>query len=152
MQDVVTPIRPGRMKLWLITYLPMRVVPERSNWIVARSDEVEMGAILAARELGIVVPSQLSVIGLDGHVLGPLFSLTTLAQHPEAQGRRAVEMILGAMRGEAQAPGEVGAEHDHARDEAQAAEGDREDAAPLAGRGRGVEALRPPRPRGRPRR
>ncbi len=79
----------------------------RPTGIVASSDEVAMGAILAARELGIVVPSQLSVIGLDGHVLGPLFSLTTLAQHPEAQGRRAVEMILGAMRGEAQAPERV---------------------------------------------
>ncbi len=37
MQEVETPIRPGQMKLWLITYFPMRVVPERSNWIAARS-------------------------------------------------------------------------------------------------------------------
>ena len=30
-QDVITPINPGRMKLWLITNLPMFVVQERSN-------------------------------------------------------------------------------------------------------------------------
>lgn len=36
-QDVITPINPGRMKLWLITNLPMWVVPERSNWIAAKS-------------------------------------------------------------------------------------------------------------------
>ena len=36
-QDDDTPISPGKMKLWLITYLPILVVPERSNWMVARS-------------------------------------------------------------------------------------------------------------------
>ena len=36
-QETLTPIRPGRIKLWLITKRPMRVVPERSNWIAARS-------------------------------------------------------------------------------------------------------------------
>jgi hypothetical protein len=28
---------PGRIKLWLITKRPIWVVPERSNWIAARS-------------------------------------------------------------------------------------------------------------------
>jgi CheY-like chemotaxis protein len=36
-QEVETPIRPGKMQLWLITYFPMRVLPERSNGIAARS-------------------------------------------------------------------------------------------------------------------
>ena len=36
-QPVLTPISPGTMKLWLITNLPMRVVPERSNPMQARS-------------------------------------------------------------------------------------------------------------------
>lgn len=76
----------------------------RPTAIVAGSDEVAIGAILAARQLGILVPSQLSVVGIDGHELAPLFRLTTLAQHPEVQGRHAVDMILGAMRGEADEP------------------------------------------------
>ena len=37
MQPTPTPIRPGMMKLWLMTNLPMRVVPERSKPMQARS-------------------------------------------------------------------------------------------------------------------
>ena len=75
--------------------------------VLAGADEVAFGASLAARQLGSLVPSQLSVIGIDGHELAPLFRLTTLAQHPETQGRQAVDMILGAMRGEADEPTRV---------------------------------------------
>ena len=76
----------------------------RPTAILAGSDEVAIGTILAARQLGIMVPAQLSVIGIDGHELAPLFRLTTLSQHPEAQGRQAVDMILGAMQGESDEP------------------------------------------------
>ena len=37
-QPVETPIKPGIMKLWFRMYLPMRVVPERSKPMHARSD------------------------------------------------------------------------------------------------------------------
>lgn len=76
----------------------------RPTAIVAGSDEVAFGTILSAQRLGILVPSQLSVVGIDGHDLAELFALTTLAQHPDAQGRRAVAMIMGAMRGETDEP------------------------------------------------
>lgn len=66
----------------------------RPTAIVAGSDEVAIGAIVAARQLGIQVPAQLSVIGIDGHELGEMFGLTTLAQDPEAQGRTAVRLIM----------------------------------------------------------
>ncbi len=36
-QELLTPISPGMMKLWLMMNLPMRVVPERSKPIQARS-------------------------------------------------------------------------------------------------------------------
>ena len=36
-QETPTPMSPGRIKLWLITKRPIWVVPERSNWIAARS-------------------------------------------------------------------------------------------------------------------
>ena len=68
--------------------------------IVCASDEMAMGALLAARDLGREVPSDLSVIGIDGHTLGEFWGLTTVAQFPENQGRLAAEAILLELRGE----------------------------------------------------
>lgn len=68
--------------------------------IVAASDEMAIGAILAARDLGLGVPQQLSVVGVDGHELGALFTLTTVDQKPADQGRRAAERILRQVDGE----------------------------------------------------
>ncbi|MDL9981354.1 LacI family DNA-binding transcriptional regulator [Microbacterium sp. ASV49] len=66
----------------------------RPTGIVAVSDEVAIGAIIAARRLGIGVPHDLSVIGVDDHEYAEMFSLTTLAQDPRAQGALAVEVLL----------------------------------------------------------
>ncbi|HMM82619.1 MAG TPA: LacI family DNA-binding transcriptional regulator [Terrimesophilobacter sp.] len=66
----------------------------RPTAIVAGCDEVAVGTIIAARQLGIQVPSQLSVVGIDGHSLAPMFGLTTFEQHPAQQGALAVKMIL----------------------------------------------------------
>ena len=68
--------------------------------IFAASDEMAMGAILAARDLGLDVPRDLSVIGVDGHDLGELVGLTTIGQDAYQQGADAsmllMEMINGA--------------------------------------------------------
>lgn len=62
--------------------------------VVAFSDEMAMGVLLAARELRLDVPGDVSVIGIDGHDLGSLFGLSTVDQHPLSQGRRsAVELL-----------------------------------------------------------
>jgi len=66
----------------------------RPTAIFAASDEIAIGLIVAARELGIVVPSELSVIGIDGHPYADMFRLTTLEQHPRNQGRLAVTSLL----------------------------------------------------------
>ncbi|MBG6055475.1 DNA-binding LacI/PurR family transcriptional regulator [Salinibacterium sp. CAN_S4] len=66
----------------------------RPSAIVAGADEVAIGIIVAARQLGIQVPAQLSVVGIDGHDLAPMFGLTTLAQHPHSQGTMAVRLVL----------------------------------------------------------
>lgn len=67
---------------------------QRPTGIVAGCDEVAVGVIVAARQLGIHIPEQLSVVGIDGHSLAPMFGLTTFEQFPARQGSRAVEMIL----------------------------------------------------------
>lgn len=69
----------------------------RPTAIVASSDEMAFGAILAARDLGFTVPRDVSVIGIDGHELGEFFGLSTVAQHPRRQGERSVAALLGEL-------------------------------------------------------
>ena len=66
---------------------------DRPTAIVAVCDEVAIGAIIAARRLGIRVPSDLSVVGIDDHEYAEMFALTTLQQSPREQGRAAVELL-----------------------------------------------------------
>ncbi|MFV0634880.1 LacI family DNA-binding transcriptional regulator [Demequina sp.] len=67
--------------------------------VFAASDEMAVGAILAARHLGKEVPGDLSVVGIDGHDLASFFSLTTVDQFPQTQGRLAVERLLHVLDG-----------------------------------------------------
>lgn len=69
--------------------------------IFAASDEMAIGAIMAARDLGKRVPDDLSIVGIDGHELGEFFGLTTVTQFPETQGRLAAEAVLAALDSEA---------------------------------------------------
>ena len=66
----------------------------RPTAVVAACDEVAVGAIVAARRLGIQVPAGLSVIGIDDHEYADMFALTTLQQVPREQGVRAVELLV----------------------------------------------------------
>lgn len=72
--------------------------------IFAASDELAFGALFAARELGLEVPRDLSVIGVDGHDMSSFFGLTTIEQFPHAQGVAAAEAALAAVGEETAAP------------------------------------------------
>jgi len=76
----------------------------RPTAIFAASDEMAIGALLAARELGRRVPEELSVVGVDGHELGAFFRLTTVDQFPMGQGERAAETILALLEPEHHEP------------------------------------------------
>jgi len=76
--------------------------PHPPTAIFAASDEMAYGVLAAARELGLAVPTDLSVIGVDGHDLAELFDLTTIDQFPHTQGQRAGEAILAALDGTSQ--------------------------------------------------
>jgi DNA-binding LacI/PurR family transcriptional regulator len=66
----------------------------RPTAVFAASDEMAIGAILAARERGLSVPGDLSVIGVDDHPLAAFFGLSTVAQHAERQGEQVAELLL----------------------------------------------------------
>lgn len=74
-------------------------VAERPTAVFAASDEMAIGAILAARDFGLRIPDDLSVIGMDGHELGALFGLTTIDQDPRGQGALAVRLLLEGLDG-----------------------------------------------------
>jgi DNA-binding LacI/PurR family transcriptional regulator len=67
---------------------------DRPTALFAASDEIGFGAMRAAERLGIAMPSELSIIGIDGHEYAELFGLTTIEQYPGEQGRLAVEAVL----------------------------------------------------------
>ncbi|SDS05848.1 LacI family DNA-binding transcriptional regulator [Paraoerskovia marina] len=68
--------------------------------IVASSDEMAMGAVLGARDQGWDVPGDLSIVGIDGHELGELVGLTTIAQDPYQQGADASLLLLDMLGGQ----------------------------------------------------
>ena len=66
----------------------------RPSAVFASTDEMAFGAIRAAERLGLSVPGDLSVIGVDGHEYADMFGLTTIEQFPGEQGRLAVDVVL----------------------------------------------------------
>lgn len=66
----------------------------RPTAVFAASDEMAIGVIRAAEKLGIDVPADLSVIGVDGHEYAEMFELTTIEQYPGEQGRLAVDVVM----------------------------------------------------------
>src|SRR5699024_6126524 len=62
--------------------------------IVAVSDEVAMGVIYAAKQFGIRVPEDLSVVGVDDQDVAGLFDLTTVSQPVIEQGRIAGRVLM----------------------------------------------------------
>ena len=58
-----------------------------------------MGAWMAALSLGLRVPEDLSVMGVDGHPDAARLGLTTVDQTPREQGRRAARLVAETLRG-----------------------------------------------------
>ena len=71
----------------------------RPTAIFANSDEMAIGAMLAAMDHGISIPAELSVIGIDNHDLSESFGLTTMAQDPYEQGSLGARILLDDLTG-----------------------------------------------------
>jgi DNA-binding LacI/PurR family transcriptional regulator len=63
--------------------------------VFALSDEMAMGAIKAATDLGLQVPGDVSIVGFDDHELAGVFGLTTVRQDREWHGATAGRLLLG---------------------------------------------------------
>ncbi|MGY2701756.1 MULTISPECIES: LacI family DNA-binding transcriptional regulator [unclassified Nocardioides] len=72
---------------------------DRPTAIFAASDEMAFGVLRTAREVGLRVPEDLSVIGIDDHEMAEIFDLTTVAQPVHEQGRVAAQQVLTALEG-----------------------------------------------------
>ncbi len=95
-------IRPGafQMEATARAALDLLKDPARPTAILAANDVMALGVIHAARELGLRVPEDLAVAGIDdiemaGH---HAVQLTTVAQQKTEMGRRAAEGVLAIIR------------------------------------------------------
>ncbi|HLW96538.1 MAG TPA: LacI family DNA-binding transcriptional regulator [Solirubrobacteraceae bacterium] len=78
-----------------------RLIERGATGIICASDPLALGAIRAARRVGLSVPGDLSVIGYDDSVLMSATDppLTTIRQPIDAIGSAAVDMLVGQIEG-----------------------------------------------------
>ena len=69
------------------------------------------GVIFEARRLGINVPEDLSIIGIDNHDFSEAVGLTTVAQNPTRQAQVCTKMLLDEAAGHGGAVRTVVAPH-----------------------------------------
>lgn len=73
-------------------------LPEKPTAIFASADNLAYGLLMAARDHGVSVPAQLSVIGFDDLPLSQFLApaLTTIRQDTRRKGEEAMRLIVGA--------------------------------------------------------
>jgi DNA-binding LacI/PurR family transcriptional regulator len=75
----------------------MLASPERPTAVFTASDTQAFGVIDAARDHGLAVPGELSVVGFDDIEISGYVGLTTVRQPLEESGRRAAEILIDAI-------------------------------------------------------
>jgi LacI family transcriptional regulator/LacI family repressor for deo operon, udp, cdd, tsx, nupC, and nupG len=78
--------------------------PDRPTAVFAASDTQAAGVLEAARDLGLRVLDELSVIGYDDIELAEIVGLTTIRQPLFRSGQRGMQLLLDALRGHPHAP------------------------------------------------
>jgi LacI family transcriptional regulator, repressor for deo operon, udp, cdd, tsx, nupC, and nupG len=74
--------------------------------VFACSDEMAIGAMQVARDAGLDVPGDLSVVGFDDHDVSEYLGLTTVRQDVVDLGERAASALLAQLAPEGSPPGE----------------------------------------------
>lgn len=70
---------------------------ERPTAIFVTSDILALGAIKAARDLGLKIPTDIAILGFDDLDIADYIGLTTVRQSLDESGRIAVELLLGRL-------------------------------------------------------
>ena len=78
--------------------------PDRPTAIFTASDTQALGVIAAAREIGLHVPDDLSVIGYDDIEAADYVGLTTIRQQLLESGRRGAEVLLAEIEARSEQP------------------------------------------------
>jgi LacI family repressor for deo operon, udp, cdd, tsx, nupC, and nupG len=88
-------------------------LPDRPSAVFCFNDEMAMGVIATAREKGLRVPADLSVVGFDDIRFARCFDppLTTIAQPMREIGEGCVRLLLEILRGDAIQPVSVTLPH-----------------------------------------
>ncbi len=68
--------------------------PERPTAIFALSDEMAFGAVIAVRDLGLSIPDDVSLVGVDDHEVAEVLGLTTVRQRVVEHGALAARALL----------------------------------------------------------
>jgi DNA-binding LacI/PurR family transcriptional regulator len=68
--------------------------PDPPTAVFAMSDEMAFGAIKAAADLGVAVPADLSVVGVDDHDMAAILGLTTVHQSVADLGAQAARLLI----------------------------------------------------------
>ncbi len=74
-------------------------LPDPPTAVLSFSDEMAFGALWAARDRGVQVPHDLSIIGVDDHDLSVLLDLTTVHQDVAEQGALAARTMIELLAG-----------------------------------------------------
>lgn len=82
----------------LLTGLP------RPTAVFAASDTQALGVLSAARDLGLAVPGDLTVVGYDDISVADPIGLTTVRQHLFESGRAGAEILLGEIQQRSSVP------------------------------------------------
>lgn len=82
--------------------------PDRPSAVLAASDEMAMGVLSAAHRLGLRVPDDVSVMGIDDHELAFTHALTTVAQPVAEQGELAAQLLIQTLVRASGGPGVAG--------------------------------------------
>lgn len=77
-------------------------LPDRPTAILAQNDDMAVGALMAARDMGLDVPGQLSITGFDDSEVSRITwpRITTVRQPVYAMAARAADMLIRQLAGE----------------------------------------------------
>jgi DNA-binding LacI/PurR family transcriptional regulator len=87
--------------------LSLLALPTPPRAVFACNDNMAIGAILAAQELGCVVPDDIAVVGFDNIAAGSWIRprLTTVAQYPTEIGEQLARALFDRIEGRYDGPG-----------------------------------------------